>query len=72
MKTPKEIHISTKGVAKWKIDVLEELLCEEKMLNHRTEDDKINVFFIKNLYVALWLMYYLEHENWKWNEYYEE
>jgi len=69
MKTPKEIHISIQNVAKWEIEALSELIEKEKYLDHRIEEKKIVVFFIKNLEVALWLMYYLESNFWKWNDY---
>ena len=72
MKTPKEIHISTKGVEKHEVEILEELLDEEELLHHRVDENKIVVFYIKNLHIAMWLMYYLESQSWKWQEYYEK
>jgi len=70
MKTPREIHISTKGVHKIEVEILEQLLEEEELLHHRVDENKIVVFYIKNLHIAMWLMYYLESQAWKWNEYY--
>ena len=74
MKTPKEIHINTKGVhrdeVKYLIDNELAPLIDDNDIEIHTIANKIVIHFIRNLETALRIMHSLEATHWLWNEYY--
>jgi len=72
MKTPSEIIISTAGVSKDDIFIMKEDLLEHNptQFNYVEVESKIHVTKFRDLEAALFLMYHLESECWKWEDKY--